>query len=473
MKGPSTPSTIHILQYLIVVVTTLTYFQIQANAKAATKHSSVSLSAQIEQYNRLVVRAQELVRQYKSLSSSSSLPPELTFQFAYNPSLSSSVSANGAPATVATKKLRNKSKKRGEFGQRTSYPSNPRDLVLGMAHDVDEKNLAVFIKSLRNVSSANCILFVRAPVSSRVQDMGFNYKIKLITSGKDKYPEYMANFHPSTLRWELFRTFFIDHEGYKMIYNRVFLLDVRDTFFQHDPFTFFAPELSSLHVFQGVASKSIGQCSWNSGWIESCFGAEMARSVASQSILCSGTVAGSMDRVAEYIELMGGIVSGDPAFRKVPLRETAAEAGSRSTVQRMLDLSAKFPSCERNGVDQGVHNVLVHRGALAPVTVWMQQDSPVANLQAQVADVSVTSPPSDGATYGIRVKSRRGDGAPDALVVHQYDRHPVLQRALFQRYVDWIDTDNFAALWAAEPACQLYDYVDGYDAYAGRCDILI
>lgn len=132
-----------------VVVTTLTYFQIQANAKAATKHSSVSLSAQIEQYNRLVVRAQELVRQYKSLSSSSSLPPELTFQFAYNPSPSSSVSANGAPATVATKKLRNKSKKRGEFGQRTSYPSNPRDLVLGMAHDVDEKNLAVFIKSLR------------------------------------------------------------------------------------------------------------------------------------------------------------------------------------------------------------------------------------------------------------------------------------------------------------------------------------
>lgn len=132
-----------------VVVTTLTYFQIQANAKAATKHSSVSLSAQIEQYNRLVVRAQELVRQYKSLSSSSSLPPELTFQFAYNPSPSSSISANGAPATVATKKLRNKSKKRGEFGQRTSYPSNPRDLVLGMAHDVDEKNLAVFIKSLR------------------------------------------------------------------------------------------------------------------------------------------------------------------------------------------------------------------------------------------------------------------------------------------------------------------------------------
>lgn len=292
----------------------------------------------------------------------------------------------------------------------------------------------------------------------------------MITSGKDKYPEHMANFHPSTLRWELFRTFFTDHEGYKMIYNRVFLLDVRDTFFQHDPFTFFAPELSSFHVFQGVASKSIGQCSWNKGWIEDCFGAEMARSVSSQSILCSGTVAGSMDRVAEYIELMGGIVSADPAFRRVPLKETASDGSSRG-VQRMLDLAAKFPSCERNGVDQGVHNVLVHRGALAPVTVWMQQDSPVANLQAQVADVTVTSVATDSGKYGIRVRSRRGDDAPEALIVHQYDRHPVLQRALFQRFVDWIDTDNFEALWAAEPACQFYDYVDGYDAYAGRCDI--
>lgn len=130
-----------------VVVTTITYFQIQANTKAATKPSSVSLSAHIEQYNRLVVRAQELVRQYKSLSGSNSLPPGLSFQFA-DPS--SSLPAHTSSKTVTTKKIRNKSsKKQGQFGQRTSHPSNPRDLVLGMAHDVDEKNLAVFIKSLR------------------------------------------------------------------------------------------------------------------------------------------------------------------------------------------------------------------------------------------------------------------------------------------------------------------------------------
>lgn len=359
-----------------------------------------------------------------------------------------------------------------------------------MAYDVDAKNIAVFIKSLRNVSNANCILFVRAPVEGRIQDLGHEYKIKLIAVGKDKVPNYMQTYHPSTLRWHLFRSFFTDHEGYKMIYNRVFLLDVRDTYFQHDPFTFFSPDMSSFHVFQGVTNKKIGECTWNSGWIQKCFDASMLAAVSSQMILCSGTVAGSMDRVAEYIELMGGVVSADAAFRTVtvsdasPRHDGAGEEDGRSGGKdSVLSLTTHFPSCESNGVDQGVHNVLVHRGALAPVTIWTQDDGPVANLQAQVARVAVSydesSTSSAAEAQGVsRPTGRRfprdisvRNVAGEALVVHQYDRHPQLQRALFQRFVDWVNVDDFVAIWQSEPACAQYEFVDGYDAYAGRCDI--
>ena len=43
---------------------------------------------------------------------------------------------------------------------------------------------------------------------------------------------------------------------------------------------------------------------------------------------------------------------------------------------------SQFPSCERNGVDQGVHNVLVHKQLIRSLTIWSQYDSPVMNLQA-------------------------------------------------------------------------------------------
>jgi len=49
----------------------------------------------------------------------------------------------------------------------------------------------------------------------------------------------------------------------------------------------------------------------------------------------------------------------------------------------------KFPQCERNGVDQGVHNVLVHTGALSHLQLrqWSQADGPVANMQAKLSKI--------------------------------------------------------------------------------------
>jgi hypothetical protein len=52
-------------------------------------------------------------------------------------------------------------------------------------------------------------------------------------------------------------------------------------------------------------------------------------------------------------------------------------------------LGGKFPQCERNGVDQGVHNVLVHTGALGRLGLkqWGQAEGPVANMQARMARI--------------------------------------------------------------------------------------
>lgn len=125
-----------------------------------------SLSSQLEQYNRLVSRAQELVKQYKTLSGQTQLPPELSFQFTSNPitneETSSSKDSANSDSNLNKKQKKRKNKQQSSIDSSSSsslqhdfshnkkkYASNPRDLVLGMAYDVDAKNIAIFVKSLR------------------------------------------------------------------------------------------------------------------------------------------------------------------------------------------------------------------------------------------------------------------------------------------------------------------------------------
>lgn len=39
-------------------------------------------------------------------------------------------------------------------------------------------------------------------------------------------------------------------------------------------------------------------------------------------------------------------------------------------------------SCERNGVDQGMHNVWVHTERVKPMHIWWNEDGPIATVQS-------------------------------------------------------------------------------------------
>ena len=80
---------------------------------------------------------------------------------------------------------------------------------------------------------------------------------------------------------------------------------------------------------------------------------------------------------------------------------------------------SKFPTCERNGVDQGVHNVLVHKNMIEHLTIWSQSVSPVLNMQAEQYSF----------VGGKEVLNKKGQRA---TVCHQYDRNQELQKFLFK-----------------------------------------
>lgn len=105
-----------------------------------------------------------------------------------------------------------------------------------------------------------------------------------------------------------------------------------------------------------------------------------------------------MDTVWIYLQLMNAIVTG-------------------SASQTSLFPSSRFPSCKRNGVDQGVHNVLIHQHKIPNVKIWGQRESPVANMQAELYNLE-----------DVTVRNKLGEVVP---VAHQYDRNQELQKKLF------------------------------------------
>ena len=108
---------------------------------------------------------------------------------------------------------------------------------------------------------------------------------------------------------------------------------------------------------------------------------------------------------------------------------TSAGQANRLELKDMLNeisvtnLAHKFPTCERNGVDQGVHNVLVHTNLIPFLKTFKQHDSPVVNMQGGMASVKL-----DGEL--MVVHNARG---VKTAVAHQYDRNKELMEHLFQR----------------------------------------
>jgi hypothetical protein len=113
-------------------------------------------------------------------------------------------------------------------------------------------------------------------------------------------------------------------------------------------------------------------------------------------------------------------------------------APSRLTFEE-LSCSSKFPRCERNGVDQGVHNAIVHLGTLlaksspnhskVETIVWSQHSSPILNMQAGLYRVRDASRPS-AEPHAKQVVNMRGDVV---AIAHQYDRNADFQSSLFRR----------------------------------------
>jgi hypothetical protein len=258
-------------------------------------------------------------------------------------------------------------------------------------------------------------------------------------------PAFLNSYHASSLRWVLFDQYMVQNEDeLAKKYEKLMFSDVRDVAFQADPFKYLAANKSV--VFQeGGDGVPISQCSWNSGWIKGCFGESILTAVQDRNIVCSGVSIFSFWQGRDYVRMMSSILSGES------------------------DLSVNFPRCERNGVDQGVHNVIVHLGLIKGLEIKTERQFPVVNIQSSP---SFNVPDASLAMLQLQFFDEIRnvvDTAPFA-VIHQYDRSNTVSIELAKKYVAWKSYDNLAGNWQEEAQCERYNTLIGPDILAGRCD---
>lgn len=188
------------------------------------------------------------------------------------------------------------------------------------------------------------------------------------------------------LRYQLYR----DHlSGPGSGADYVLLSDVRDVWFQGDPFE---PAPQVLEVFLEDQSVKIGADVFNRRWIERLYGSSELERLAGFVVSCSGTVAGDCVSMRRYVTEMAAELRG-----------------------RISPMSSH---------DQGAHNYLLRFGHLDPVTIVPNETGRVLTMGSMQSIMQAEG----------HVVNRDGSVPP---VIHQYDRHAQITTELFGRLEDY------------------------------------
>ena len=347
-------------------------------------------------------------------------PKIATASVAYTPALrrpASAVAPRVAPASTA------------------ASPAAPESWVMGVATGtslVDDGGrvkggVLIFLRSLFAVSPrTRVILFVSTvPPALATAEFAQNVIFEIVAN-EPPLGEPWSTFHPSNSRHGYYKRYLAKHA--KELPSVIILSDVRDVYFQSDPFVVARAEMGVVHVFDEKQGITIGAESWNAGWVRDCYGAEGLSFIAQTQVTCSGFVVGDANAIVRYVNAMAS--------------ELVAHA-----------------ACERNGVDQGLHNVLVaerermgaesgepslgHRVRLASIKLPQNEWAALRFTRHPMARGSVwTGGFAQKGTYDFDNDGRLRNGASASgggatatyAVLHQYDRHTALVQLACDRY---------------------------------------
>jgi hypothetical protein len=169
-------------------------------------------------------------------------------------------------------------------------------------------------------------------------------------------------------------------------YRNVLLTDVRDVVFLRNPSEIDVGD--SVWSFLENEQLTLADNVNNRGWLAGAFGDDALAELGDRPISCSGIILGEATGALRYLTVM-------------------------------VDALARLPR-QFHGIDQGVHNYVIHKGLVPRARLVTNTDGPVLTVGLMSAEQATTL-------------LRRREG--EVSVVHQYDRHPELAQRLALRRV--------------------------------------
>lgn len=237
------------------------------------------------------------------------------------------------------------------------------NLIMGASTGLSELQLIPFLQSLARTSFNGDVIFfipesernLSGSLSKRIQVINFNPRSDMPIHGQ-RYLLYKQYLNNNVLK-----------------YDNIMLTDVRDVYFQADPFNF---DIDGLCVF--FEDVTIGKCPYNGSWIELKYGLEEKISLYNCRACCSGITIGKKESILHYLDMM----------------------------EKHL-----LPPINAIGYDQGIHNYLVHHDLLLDIRRYDNITGPVLTM---------------GYLESCRKDSQglylnKSGVIPNVL--HQYDRH--------------------------------------------------
>ena len=204
-------------------------------------------------------------------------------------------------------------------------------------------------------------------------------------------PSFKAKTAVARYVWFLFYLRFLLYYEFLVAnpnYERIMITDVRDVWFQRDPFAWMHGE-EGLFCFEEILGRTIGNCSSNSELIREAVGPKRASLVSDCQVSCAGVTFGTRDAMLLYLHKFCEL-----AF--------TAHRPKTST-----------------GSDQGVHNWIVHRETI-PGLRLLNNEGPVNTMGLYQNEAIRT----DGLGHVVNAVGEVQS------VLHQYDRFPQISKML-------------------------------------------
>jgi hypothetical protein len=202
-------------------------------------------------------------------------------------------------------------------------------LVMGTAFRCDVKDVCVFVESLRRHYQGEALLLISSRYPQLAQYLSSRNVVPVFFDAP-----YWMRVHVQIGRYVRYGEIL---RGSPRIFDRVLLADVTDVLFQAHPFENLPP--GELLFFMEHPGRTIGSDQSNAMWVNQMYGPRGLELLKDKPISCSGTTIGAHQPLLEYVDVL--------------LKHANPET------------LARYP--EYRGHDQGIHNYLLHTGALPRV----------------------------------------------------------------------------------------------------------